>query len=77
MSDGGEAWEFEYHETEAGKSPISEWLKEMGEGGGQALALGYIDQLARLGSEARRPLVRQLEGKLTNGAGRPRATSAV
>lgn len=71
MSDGGEAWEFEYHETEAGKSPISEWLKEMGEGGGQALALGYIDQLAR------RPLVRQLEGKLTNGAGRPRATSAV
>lgn len=63
VSDGGETWDVEYYETESGRSPVFEWLLDMAEED-QALALGYIDQLAWLGMEAQRPLVRQLEGKL-------------
>lgn len=56
-------WEVEYYETPAGNVPVFEWIEGMPEAE-QALTLGYIDHLARLGTEAKRPLVRQLEGKL-------------
>jgi phage-related protein len=56
-------WDIEYYETSAGNSPVFEWIEDM-PGDEQALALGYIDQLALLGLEAQRPLVRQIEGKL-------------
>jgi phage-related protein len=56
-------WDIEYYETLAGNFPVFEWIGGM-PGDEQAVALGYIDQLALLGTEAQRPLVRQLEGKL-------------
>lgn len=68
-------WEIEYYETENGNVPVFEWIldlpgeeEEVGEGEkpgtDRGLALWYIDQLALLGTEARYPLVRHLEGKL-------------
>lgn len=56
-------WEVEYYETLAGNTPVFEWIEDMPEDE-QALALRHIDQLALLGTEAQRPLIRQLEGKL-------------
>lgn len=56
-------WEVEYYETQAGNVPVFEWIEEM-PADERALALGYIDQLELLGTEAQRPLVRRLEGKL-------------
>lgn len=56
-------WEIEYFETPAGNVPVLEWIEKMPEDE-QALALGYIDQLEKLGTDAQRPLVRQIEGKV-------------
>ena len=75
MADGQEPWEIEYYETETGNAPVFEWIEglpgeqeEVAEGEkpgtDQGLALWHIEQLARLGLEARMPLVRHLEGKL-------------
>lgn len=68
-------WEIEYYETRSGNVPVFEWIRNLPgeeEGVGErekpetdrGLALWYIDQLALLGTEARYPLVRHLEGKL-------------
>jgi phage-related protein len=56
-------WDIEYYETLAGNIPVLEWIEGMPEDE-QGTALGYIEQLALLGMEAQRPLVRQIEGKL-------------
>jgi phage-related protein len=56
-------WQIEFYETEAGRSPVLEWIEDMTEEEA-ALALGYIEQLRELGTEARMPLVRSLRNKL-------------
>lgn len=68
-------WEIDYYETENGRVPVLEWIQnlpgeaeKLDEGEkpktDQGLTLWYIDQLALLGTEARYPLIRHLEGKL-------------
>jgi len=57
------SWNIEYYETSNGRVPVVGWLQEMSKKE-QALALGYIEQLARLGTEANYPLVRHLGEKL-------------
>ena len=47
-------WQIEVYETEAGRSPVLEWIEDMTEEE-VALALGYIEQLRELGTEARMP----------------------
>lgn len=56
-------WQIEFYETGAGNAPVLEWIEDMPEED-QALALGYIDQLARSGADARAPLVKPLGNKL-------------
>ncbi len=56
-------WEIEYYETASGRIPVLDWIRGMTPEE-QALALGYIDQLALLGIEAREPLVKPLGDKL-------------
>lgn len=56
-------WGIEYFETASGRVPVLDWIREMTPEA-QALALGYIDQLALLGTEAREPLVKPLGDKL-------------
>jgi phage-related protein len=60
---GGATWGVEYYETEAGNSPVLEWIEAMPEEE-QGLALRYIELLAALGIDARMPLVRPLGHKL-------------
>jgi phage-related protein len=57
------SWQIEYYETEAGRFPVLEWIEDMPEEDA-ALALGYIDQLSELGTDARMPLVKPLRNKL-------------
>jgi phage-related protein len=56
-------WKIEYYETAGGRVPVLTWILDMTPDT-QALALGYIDQLALLGLEAREPLVKPLGDKL-------------
>lgn len=56
-------WQVEFYETEAGRVPVLEWIEEMPEED-RALALGYIEQLRKLGTDARMPLVKPLGNKL-------------
>ncbi len=57
------SWEIEFYRTEADVSPVANWIRDMPPGD-QALALGYIEQLALLGTEAQAPLVKPLGNKL-------------
>lgn len=57
------SWEVEYYETESGGVPVLEWIQAMTPQE-QALAAGYIDQLALLGMEAHAPLIKPLGNKL-------------
>lgn len=56
-------WEIDYYETEAGNSPVLEWIEDLPEEDA-ALALQNIDLLALQGTDARMPLVRPLGSKL-------------
>jgi phage-related protein len=56
-------WTIEYYEAEGGNIPVFDWILSMTPVC-QAAALGYIDQLALLGTEARAPLVKPLGDKL-------------
>lgn len=56
-------WRIEFYETEADNAPVLEWIEGMPEDD-QGLALWHMDQLARLGIEARAPLVKPLGSKL-------------
>jgi phage-related protein len=56
-------WQIEFYVTEAGNAPVRDWIGDMPQED-RARALQYIDQLARLGTEARMPLVKPLGHKL-------------
>ena len=56
-------WQVEFYETETGRAPVLEWLEEMPEED-RSVALGYIEQLRILGTDARMPLVKPLGNKL-------------
>ena len=50
-------WQVEFYETETGRAPVLEWLEEMPEED-RSVALGYIEQLRIMGTDARMPLVK-------------------
>ncbi len=57
------SWQIEFYESQTGRIPVLEWIQDMTEED-RALALGYIDQLEELGTDARMPLVKPLGNKL-------------
>jgi phage-related protein len=57
------SWKIEFFETPSGRAPVLEWIEGMDEED-MASALGYIDQLSELGTEARMPLAKPLGNKL-------------